>query len=242
MASSSAVRALYSLVLRTQATRGRLISLGLLGLVGVLVAVAVASADLESTTATEQSVDFVSAFGLTFLLPITALVFSAASLGDFREDGSLVYLWLRPVPRWQIIVAALGASITVTLPLVLVPLVVGALIISPEATVVTGTLGAVVVGVVAYAAIFLALGLRTQRALLWGLVYILLWEGFVSRAGDAAARVSVSNYPRSILAKLTDTELELADASLAAGFIVPLVVAALAFAYASRRFQRQDVA
>ena len=54
--------------------------------------------------------------------------------------------------------------------------------------------------------------------------------------------MSVSNYTRSILAQLTDTELELADASLAAGFIVPLVVAALAFAYACRRFQRQDVA
>ena len=57
-------------------------------------------------------------------MPVTTLVFAAASLGDFREDGTLVYLWLRPVPRWQIIAAALGASITVTLPLVLVPLVV----------------------------------------------------------------------------------------------------------------------
>jgi ABC-2 type transport system permease protein len=98
---ASVIRSLYWLVLRTQATRGRLVSIGVLGLVGVLVAVAVASADSGeiTSTATEQSADYVSAFGLAFLLPITALVFAAASLGDFREDGSLVYLWLRPGPR-----------------------------------------------------------------------------------------------------------------------------------------------
>jgi ABC-2 type transport system permease protein len=130
----------------------------------------------------------------------------------------------------------------VVLPLVVIPLLVGGLIISPDAALVGAILGSTVIGVVAYVAIFLALGLRTNRALLWGLVYILLWEGFVSRAGDAAARVSVSNYPRSILAHLSDVELELADASLIAGYLVPLAVAALAFAYACRRFQRQDVA
>ena len=29
-----------------------------------------------------------------------------AALGDMREDGTLVYLWLRPMDRWAIVVGA----------------------------------------------------------------------------------------------------------------------------------------
>jgi ABC-2 type transport system permease protein len=233
--------ALYRLVLRTQARRGRLLTLGAIALVGVLVAVAIASAETTTVQSDVQTaVDYVDAIGLGFILPITALVFSAAALGDFREDGSLVYLWLRPVARWKIVAAATAASISVALPLVLVPLLVGAAIIG-GADAIGATLASVVLGVVTYTAIFVAVGLRTHRALLWGLVYVLLWEGFISRAAGAA-RLSVSNYLRSVLAHLSDTDVDMANASLATGVIVPLVVSVLAFAYASRRFQRQDVA
>jgi ABC-2 type transport system permease protein len=242
--TTGAFSALYRLVLRTQATRARLLTIGAMGLVGVLLAVAIASANDDSFSTlgdAQRAADFVNGFGLGFLVPIAALVMAAAALGDFREDGSLVYLWLRPVARWKIVAAALAASITVTLPLVAVPTVIGAAIISSDSAVIFGTVASVVVTVLTYSAIFVALGLRTNRALLWGLVYVLLWEGFISRAGGAA-RLSVSNYTRSILTHLSDTDLDLADASLAAGYLVPLVVTVLAFAYATRRFQRQDVA
>jgi ABC-2 type transport system permease protein len=244
IAGSGVFPSLYSLILRTQATRGRIITLGVMGLIGILLAVTIASANESSfstTTDAQRAVDFIDGFGLSFLVPITALVFAAASLGDFREDGSLVYLWLRPVPRWKIIAAALATSITVTLPLVTVPLVVASVIVAPDAAVVAAVLASVVVAAITYTAVFMALGLRTNRALLWGLVYVLLWEGFISRAGGAA-RLSVSNYTRSMLMHLSDTDLELAHASLTAGYVVPLVVAGLAFVYACRRFQRQDVA
>lgn len=242
LARAGVTSSLYRLVLRTQATRGRLLSLGAIGVVGIIAAIAMASADYssDSIAATRRAVEFIEGFGLSFLVPISALVFASASLGDFREDGSLVYLWLRPVSAWRIIAAALAASLSVALPLTVGPLVVAAAIASGDPTVVTGTAVSATVAVVAYTSVFLALGLRTNRAMLWGLVYILLWEGFISRAGGAG-RLSISNYTRSILTHLTDTELDLAQSSLAVGIVVPLLVSGVAFAYAWRRFRHQDV-
>jgi ABC-2 type transport system permease protein len=242
LARTGVTASLYRLVLRTQATRGRLLTLGAIGLIGILASIAVATADTSSgSSATQRAVELIEGFGLSFLVPISALVMASASLGDFREDESLVYLWLRPVAAWRIIVAALAASVSVTLPLTVVPLVISAAIASGDGAVVGGTALSVTVAVIAYATVFLALGLRTHRAMLWGLVYVLLWEGFISRAGGAA-RLSISNYTRSILTHVTDTELDLAESSLVAGIVIPLAVAVVAFAYAWRRFRRQDVA
>jgi ABC-2 type transport system permease protein len=184
----------------------------------------------------------VNDFGLTFLAPVCALVFATAAFGDIREDGSLVYLWLRPVRRWQVAVAAHLAALSIVVPLVVVPIVIGAAVISPEADVVAASAGAASVAVLAYSAVFLALGLRAARALIWGLVYVLLWEGFISQVGGAPAKLSIANYTRSILTHASGTALDQASASVVAAYAVPLVVAALALVYTARRFQRQDVA
>ena len=67
-------------------------------------------------------VDFVNT-NIATLIPVAVLVFGAAALGDLIDDGSLVYLWLRPVPSWVHVVAAWAATVTVVIPLVLVPVV-----------------------------------------------------------------------------------------------------------------------
>ena len=46
--------------------------------------------------------------------------------GDLAEDGTLVYLWLRPYPRWQLAVPPSAASMTVVVPVAVVPFVIGA--------------------------------------------------------------------------------------------------------------------
>ena len=36
----------------------------------------------------------VDAYGLSLLVPVVAVLFATAALGDLAEDGTLVYLWL----------------------------------------------------------------------------------------------------------------------------------------------------
>jgi ABC-2 type transport system permease protein len=212
--------------------------LGVLGLLGVVIAIPLRSADDPLRAATH----FIDRFGLTLVLPITTLVFASAALGDFIDDNTMVYLWMRPVPRSSLALAAATATVTVVLPLVVIPLAAAAIVSGAGSDLVVGTILASVVGGVAYTGLFVTLGVRVKRPLLWGLLYILVWENFIARRGESASRLAISSYTRSILSTITDFELRLADKPAAACVIVPLAVTAAALWYASRRLTVQDVA
>jgi ABC-2 type transport system permease protein len=230
--------ALYWLILRSQATRARLALLGALGLVAILIGFAIGSSDSTAKAGT----DFINVFGLTLAVPITTLVFASAALGDFIDDSTMVYLWLRPVARWKLAVAAAAASFTVVLPLVLVPLLVAAAATGKGGGLVAGTAAAATLGVAAYTGIFVMLGVRVRRSLLWGLFYVFIWEGFVSRAGETASRLAIRSYTSSVLSDATGFTLRLADISSPYRIVVPLVVLVVALAYATHRLRVQDVA
>lgn len=229
----------YKLLLRSVCTKGRLVAIGLLALLSVLTAAGIAASDPWDRLG--EGVGFVNG-NIATLIPVAVLVFGAAVLGDLIEDGSLVYLWLRPVPSWVHVLAAWAATVTVVVPLVLVPVVAATALIdtSPE------LLGAAALGgsvaVASYAGLFVTLGVRFKRALPWGLVYILIWEGFIASAGKTATKLALRSYIRSILGTMTDRHLKLGEFSLGVGVIVPLLIAAAALFYASRRLAKTDVA
>ena len=105
-----------------------------------------------------------------------------------------------------------------------------------------GTLLSAGIAVIAYGALFVLLGLWVRRALLWGLAYILLWEGFVAIAGENAQRLAIRSYTRSLLRDATGVDLFLADIGRVASIVVPLAVAAVAFALTAWRLRRTEVA
>ncbi|MCP3910632.1 MAG: hypothetical protein GY713_06735 [Actinomycetia bacterium] len=238
-AVGAALMALIRLFASTVATRTRLLVLGLLGALGVLIAVLIR---LNNDVSLVDGVDLVNGLGLSILLPLTALVLGAATFGDLRDDGTLVYLWLRPAPRWIPVVAAFLTTVGVVVPLVGVPLMaMAAITTSSNSDALIGTALSTAVGAAAYSALFVALGLRVRRHLVWGIGYILIWEGFIAGAGTNAARLAVRSHTRSLLAWATDVDLGLADSSLVAALLIPLGATVLALTYATRRFTRSDI-
>lgn len=233
-------RPLYRLFLSWLTSRGRVIGLTALALVAVVVGIALGGQPSEDRL--EVWVNFANTFGLSLLAPVVALLFGSAALGNPSEDGTLVYLWLRPVPRWQLATSAYAATLTVVLPVVVVPLTLGAVVARAGADAVWGTALSAAVAVIAYSGLFTWLGLRVRRALPWGLAYILIWEGFVASAGAGASRVALRAYTRSILSGITGYELRLADLSMPVAVIVPLAVAVVMVWLTGRRLARTDVA
>jgi ABC-2 type transport system permease protein len=230
---------LYWLLLRLQVTRTRVAGLLALGIVGVVVGGAIGASTVLDATA--SGTRFLDTFGLSLLVPVATLVFASAALGDPSDDQTLVYLWLRPVPRWRIVAAAWASSATITWLVVVGPLMLAAAATRGGGDLVAGIAVSATVGIVTYSAMFVALGLRVKRSLVWGLLYVFIWEGFVATANLAAARLAVRSYTRSLLSEVTDVALRLADFTVVASLVVTLAVAAVAAWYATVRLTRQDV-
>jgi len=234
------MKVLYRLFLSTQATRGRLIGLLALGAVAVLLGLAI-----RLNTAADPIDDgtiLMASYGLGVFVPVATLVFASSVLGDPNEDGTLVYLWLKPVARWRIVAAALAATLTVTLPVVVVPMVAAAIVTDAGSDLVAGTVAASLLATIAYAGVFTWLGLRVKRALVWGLAYILIWEGFVARAGANASRLSIRANSRSLLSHLAHGPERLVDVSPGTAVVLPAIAFVLAVWLTIRRLTRQDVA
>lgn len=233
------MRAIYGLVLTSQLTRGRAAALAAVGAIGVLIGFAIGRADVADQA--DAAFGFVQSYGLGLLVPVTALVFAAAALGDPAEDATLVYLWLRPIARWRIVAASFAASVSVALPFAVLPTMVAAAATGTGGGLAAGALAAASLAVVAYSALFLGLGLLVRRALVWGLVYVLIWEGFVARSGTAAARLSILVYARSLLADLADHSPPRLASSIPIAVATPLAVAAAGLALTTFALRRADV-
>ncbi|HVV35308.1 MAG TPA: hypothetical protein VHC63_01810 [Acidimicrobiales bacterium] len=229
-----------TLVARTQLTRGRLIALIAIGAFAVFLGLAIGKG--TGTRQISDTLDMTQGYGLQLLAPVVSLVLASAALGDFVDDRTLVYLWLRPVPRWQISLGAALASIGTALPLVVIPVTLSAYLGSGDPTVAAGAAAASVVATLGYAGLFLALGFKVRRALVWGLAYILIWEGFLARSVSFCARLSISVYARSLLAHIADGELPKHSSTATAAVLWPPIVAVIAIVVTARWLQTTEVA
>src|SRR4029453_12407592 len=111
----------------TQISVRRLLGIGALAALSIVIGL-FARSDVDPSQA---SADAVSGYGLRrlgLLVPLAALWVGSSAIGDLVEDRLLVYLWLKPVARWQLPAAALLATVSVVVPLTVVPLTISALV------------------------------------------------------------------------------------------------------------------
>jgi len=237
--ATSTVTTVWSVLLRSIVTRVRVAGLGLLGAGAVALGLAV---NLSHTgDRSDAAWSLIAAYGLSLLVPVVALVFACAVLGDLAEDGTLVYLWLRPLPRWQLALAAFAASVTATTAVAVLPLVIGAAVSGQGLRLVAGAAAGGMLEAVAYSAVFCGLGLRVRRALVWGLAYLLIWEQAVGRVSHGAARASLYINSRSVAAYLAQHPPPPNAVAWQTGVILPLVVVVAALVVTTWSLDRGEV-
>jgi ABC-2 type transport system permease protein len=234
--ASASIGALYRLLLRTQVTVPRLLGIGVLGGLAVMLGV-FARWDDEPVQA---AADITAAYGLGIVVPLATLWFGTSAIGDLVEDRLLVYLWLKPVPRWQLPAAAILATITLVAPLTALPLAVAALA-AGNGELVGAALAAALLAVCAYAGVFVAAGLWFRRAVWWGLAFVLLWENAAAYASDGLARFTVTSWAHSIVSAVPGVDIPLDGRSVAAAFVVLPAVAVGGWLAATWRYKRADV-
>ncbi len=228
--------ALYRVLLRMQITVTRLLGIAALGALSVLIGLFTRWDDNPA----EAAADVVATYGLGILVPFAALWLGTSAIGDLVDDRLLVYLWLKPVARWQLPAAAVLATASVVVPLTAIPLAVSTLAagagdVAPAAFL-AGSLAAV-----AYAGLFAAAGIALRRAVWWGLAFVLLWENVVAHTVDGAARFTVSGWASSILGLAPDVDVAHQAGSAAAAFVVLAAIAVVSWLLATWRYKRADV-
>ncbi len=160
-------------------------------------------------------------FGFSVVLPLTALIIGTSVLGAEVDDGSIVQLLATPVPRSVVIGSKYVVATVLTMIFVAIPELLAGLIA-------TG-------GVVMYNAIFVMLSVVTTRAIAFGLLYVLIWEGLLANFVSGAKLLSVGQYSLGIANAIAHQPTNL-NAGLSAGTAIGMgaVVTAAALVVAAR--------
>jgi ABC-2 type transport system permease protein len=161
--------------------------------------------------------------GLAVVLPVIALVVGTGVLGSEVDDGTIVHILTKPLPRRDIILAKLGVAIAVTAVTSAVPLLVaGWLADSPRLGL--GLAAGAVLGAFAYSAFFLLLSLLTRRPVLLGLVYVLVWEGLLGRFVSGTRVLSIEQYVITVADRIAPTDLLAGQVSLPVAVTMSVIV------------------
>ena len=232
---------LVSLTLRALLSRRRTL---LLALVGVLLVLATAvyrlggPTDAASLDVTRQ---LLADFGLGVLLPLVAVIVGTAAVGSEIDDGTIVYLLAKPVPRWRMVVVKLIVAWLVVVLLVVPAITVAGLIGHPDASLAIGYAVAAAFGALEYTAVFLALSLVTSRALVAGLAYVVVWEGVVAGLFAGTRVLSIRQHALAVAEALGGDAAAVAELEIAVAIPIGIAVVLLATGLAIYRLQRVEL-
>ncbi|MDQ6828482.1 MAG: hypothetical protein M3081_06400 [Gemmatimonadota bacterium] len=174
-------------------------------------------------------------------------MFGTSAFGGEIDDGTIVYLLVKPVQRWQMVlskyVVALLSTAAIMVPAVLLPW----LIVDPGAVLFSMVLSFAVgigAGALLYCALFLLLGLSSKRALVIALLYIVIVEEVLSRDIPGLRSLSIREFALSVAQHASSAEsmAKLTSVSAATVWTMGGIIFAGAMVMAVRTLARYEMA
>lgn len=147
--------------------------------------------------------EFVILLFASFIVPICALAFATSSIGGDRENRTLLFLLVRPIPRTLIYLG----KVVATLPLI-VGLVIGSFYLYCYLAGSVGQLAfrlylpAIFYMTIAYTALFHLFAVCFRHATIIALTYALFMEFFLGNMPGIIKRIAVNYYGRSMMYNL----------------------------------------
>jgi ABC-2 type transport system permease protein len=177
-----------------------------------------------------------------FVMPLVALIVGTTVIGSEIDDGTAVYLMVKPIARSRIVLSKALVAAGLTAVLILPAVIATAILLSRTdlATTLEAFTIACFFGGTAYAIAFLALSTFTSRAFLIGLAYVLIWEGVLASLLEGTKFLSIRQATLGVAAALgVDTPGEPLPQTVSAAVLA--VVIAGGFMLASWRMARFEV-
>jgi ABC-2 type transport system permease protein len=220
--------------------RRRALILGVLPVLLIVIAAAVRS---FSGADDQVASDVLGGFALATMVPIIGVIAGTGAIGPEIDDGSVVYLLAKPLKRPTIIFTKLIVAVAVTMAFSAVPTFIAGMILNGngQQIAVAYTVASLVASI-AYAALFLLLGTVTRHAVVFGLVYALVWEALFGSLVSGARTLSVQQWALAVGHKVTGGDLVTSDVSLPTATVLLAAVTVLATWYAGQRLRSLTLA
>jgi len=229
----------------------RAVGLAAFAVFPALIVAAIASSHPAASTLANSAVSLFALLTLPIVAMVILLVLAVAQFRTEIDAETLIYLSDRSVARPTLVVGkylgAVGSSLVFVLPAAVLPLAVASLGggTAYPASVPGAVAMAAVLATLAYAGIFLFLGLATRSALLVGLLFGFLWEELLPLLPGDVPQFTVIFYLRSYLSgTLTSGPLSGYSGAIdpVAAIVVLVLVAAAFVVLASLVFRYLETA
>lgn len=242
--SASVFPEIVRVTVRQMLGRRRTVLLVLLAALPVLLAVIYRLAgqiDIKSFTQAVFSV-----VSMTIVLPLAAVLFGTGAFGAEQDEGTILYLLAKPVPRWITVLAKSFAAVLLALVMTVGSVLLAGVIelLPAGADGVSATeayVTAMVVGSLCYVSLFVALSLFTRRALVIGIGYTLVWEGALSSLLPGIANLSIRQYALGVADGVFRLHTEPARLSPTTALTLSAILIVIAFALSVRRLMRFEL-
>ena len=232
----------YLLTIRQLTGKWRLVIMSVLALMPIGMAV-MAIWTSPSPSVEEFEIIVFSNMLAGSIAPLVVLAIASVAFANELEDRTLANLTLSPLPRWQIVVPKLLAAVSVAGPfMVASAFVTTHLAFQSDATATFAVTVSALVGVLMYSSVFIWLGLVTTRAIGFGLLYIILWEGFFGGFVSGVKYLSIRHYSLGLMHGLDERRFaEANNLSFEAAIITSVIVVFGFLLLSIRRMRRMDV-
>ncbi|OLB73640.1 MAG: ABC transporter permease [Actinobacteria bacterium 13_2_20CM_2_71_6] len=161
---------------------------------------------IKPDAASDWAEPIIDHLGFGVMVPVIALIVGTAVLGAEIEDGTIVHILAKPLPRREIILAKLAVAAAIIATVAAVPMFVAGTVASSVRFGFALAAGCAVAAL-GYSAVFLVLSLLTRRPVLIGLVYVLLWEGLLGNLLASTRELSIRQYAATVADRIAPSDL-----------------------------------
>jgi ABC-2 type transport system permease protein len=191
----------------------------------------------------QVATDVLGGFALATMVPLIGVIAGTGAIGPEIDDGSIVYLLSKPVKRPTIIFTKLIVAIAVTMAFSAVPTFIAGFILNGNGgqIAIAYTIAALVASV-AYSAVFLLLGTISRHAVVFGLVYALVWEALFGNLVPGARTLSIQQWALSLAEKIGTNGTITSEVGLPTAVTLLVVVTGLATWYAGQKLRSLTLA
>ncbi|GAA5187987.1 hypothetical protein GCM10023322_37580 [Rugosimonospora acidiphila] len=180
------------------------------------------AAKASGTAVSDWAPSVLDGMGFSVMLPVIALIVGTGVLGSEIDDGTVVHILAKPLPRRDIILAKLVVAVGITAVTAAVPMFIAGLVVDSTRFGLALAAGCAI-GSLGYSAVFLALSLLSRRPVLVGLLYVLIWESLLTNVLSGTRVLSIHQYALTVVHAIEPGGLLSAHVGLPAALVMSAV-------------------